>query len=345
MKKDAPSLIATGGEEPMLPGRDGNAELESAPPPKDKLHVDTNPRVITEDDIAGYMDRKHQEIKAKTLNKKGGRFFKRSVNKKTKKEKKQEVAAPENPAKQLPINAIVPGHPQKKTNLSMRADRMVALMKKAEGEGVGESINLTFAIVNALIALILFSFSSTATTLIFWRLGPLNTSLPCFKRFDASADCQPEGENDCELVQFADCLFKAASFGLSCILLLPYFFESVLAADLFVGGQNKKRRADKGTHLLKKVIKRNAIQNMLYAIQRVGFFILVIFNLPFLIILAPFWSTAKILVISIPLIVPSLLLNLSLFPLSFVVLTYAEQPADTMIDLVSRAVPSFAKCS
>eukprot|EP00511_Aplanochytrium_stocchinoi_P006502 CAMPEP_0204829578 /NCGR_PEP_ID=MMETSP1346-20131115/7824_1 /ASSEMBLY_ACC=CAM_ASM_000771 /TAXON_ID=215587 /ORGANISM="Aplanochytrium stocchinoi, Strain GSBS06" /LENGTH=137 /DNA_ID=CAMNT_0051959499 /DNA_START=150 /DNA_END=560 /DNA_ORIENTATION=- len=106
----------------------------------------------------------------------------------------------------------------------------------------GNKLNLRFGAVNSGISLALLAVSVFGMFLIFSDEG------------SDTLYCSLVDENS----NRKTCGFKYTCFFLSVILLLPYLYEAVQAADLFIGGRIDEVKAD---NILEKVMKASVLEN------------------------------------------------------------------------------------
>eukprot|EP00924_Labyrinthula_sp_SR-Ha-C_P014171 snap_masked-scaffold_72-processed-gene-0.40-mRNA-1 protein AED:0.09 eAED:0.09 QI:0/-1/0/1/-1/1/1/0/399 len=194
--------------------------------------------------------------------------------------------------------------------------------KRLQGENYDEiqfEFNVTFGIVNSLVATLLLVMSLFTLILVFVQ----DEDLLC-------VDGAPVDLPDVE------CAFKYLCFLCSTLLLLPYLAEAVQASRLFIGGSLQD--VYKGRDLLNEVVKNSPLGNMAIFLRNLGYLIFAMIAAIPLLFTLPWSKQARDTWKAVPFVVPTLLLNLCLFPLSFVVIFTADNPAETMIDTMALQI-------
>mmetsp|Transcript_1846 Transcript_1846/g.2116 ORF Transcript_1846/g.2116 Transcript_1846/m.2116 type:complete len:237 (+) Transcript_1846:151-861(+) len=181
----------------------------------------------------------------------------------------------------------------------------------------GSKLNLKFGFVNSLLSTSLLAVSIYGMIII-------------FSDEESEISCTIGSEDKL-------CGFKYTCFVLSIFLLLPYLYEAVNSADLFIGGRIDEVKADS---ILDQVMKSSVTQNMGRAWKKLVYLIIaIVLSFP-LIVAIPFSSTAADTWKAFPFVVPSLVFNLALFPLSFLIIFSSQTVGETFVNLV--AVQIFA---
>ena len=194
------------------------------------------------------------------------------------------------------------------------------------GEDTTPDLSMAYGLTNSAISLLLFAVAVACMVLIFSDQQTTQDIYCDFSSNDARVNLQ--------------CGFKYSCFFMSVVLLVPYLLEAVLCAELFIGG---RAVPEKVQGIILKTTSSNAVQIFWFGARNLVYLIYAmlasIVFLPVIFCSEQIQSSWK----AIPYVVPSLLLNLALFPLAYVVIFSSQTIAETFVNLV--AVQIFASLS
>ena len=205
-----------------------------------------------------------------------------------------------------------------RSRTSIRADRFIEQLQRMEGENTGEKMNHMFATINSIISFALLIIAIFAISLVYYD----GTFLRC--RRDSILETS-DGQ----------CVLQYTCFSLSIFLLLPYLFEAVLVTDLFLNGSETFGTSCRGSYMLRQTIRRGFLGNLSHVIKRFFYIMGILILSPFLVFALPFSKTVRGICNMIPYFAPMFLLNLTLLPLSYVVILSADNATETMVDMVN----------
>lgn len=227
-------------------------------------------------------------------------------------------------------NEVVPGSSggERKGTKQLRdlSSNKLKSLSSLLGEDKPPDLSVSYGLTNSAVSLLLFGIAVACMYLIFSDEQNTQDIYCDFSSSDARVNLQ--------------CGFKFSCFFMSVILLVPYLLEAVLCAELFIGG---RAVPEKVYGIIDKTTSSNAMQTLVFGARNLVYLIYAmvasLIFLPFIFCSEQIMSSWK----AIPYVVPSLLLNMALFPLAYVVIFSSQTIAETFVNLV--AVQIFASLS